>query len=482
MAGIEDNLLSLLPLQPTYYLPIIFIFGYLFFYLYFLISDKRITYTKHNSKNECGFFELDYFDKIIFSLIIGEVFYVCLGFLYGLISISIHYLTSGNMIVEQLNGLTTNSSFVAIIVLSAVSLYQLKLIFDIENREAIIKRRWRQFFNIVMAILGISLGISLFAYYSIITSSIPVDSIVFLYALFSYLFIVLLYCFMDYIARITGFPFELIKLPLLKKELTKQLFLLIITCCVVLFALLLILHPVGQIVPAKIAIINDTEPFFACAPAIGIVHEDYYLSDFTSHFWYFIKFNNSLAIYNSTPVILSLYNSDGTLNVTTQLPTVDSEFSFGDLRFYYIKQEFRDLGYHGYLELKPINNSNITRILRISRCSFIPRNDTTLPSEYLISINTLKPRNSTFKLNSLAYIDFVIQDPTELPYNVNVTWIKDVPQFTWFSKNHSSLTYWSSYPVNSSGNWTVQVSVEWSDMNVSYIRSNQTDFLVVDNQ
>ena len=107
-----------------------------------------------------------------------------------------------------------------------------------------------------------------------------------------------------------------------------------------------------------------------------------------------------------------------------------------------------------------------------------PEKSVDLPKDYL-NIVDLKPRQKIYASDDRAYVDFIVNNPKNIWYNLTMNWYYNNSRFTgWTNRSNITQLYYSNYPTNKIGEWKVQVLLNWKWKNQSYSRDNITSFSV----
>ena len=96
-------------------------------------------------------------------------------------------------------------------------------------------------------------------------------------------------------------------------------------------------------------------------------------------------------------------------------------------------------------------------------------------SNYLLSIEELKPRQQIYGLKENATVDFVIKDEKNIPYNISALWYhNNTRHLVWTNSSNMTTTFYSWYPVPLKGEWKIQVVLKWEYLNQTYTKDSIT--------
>jgi len=98
----------------------------------------------------------------------------------------------------------------------------------------------------------------------------------------------------------------------------------------------------------------------------------------------------------------------------------------------------------------------------------------------LVSINNFSSRQKVFERESVANVDFIIENQLELNYNFTIIWIyNNKTYYGWYNEsNESSKQFYAYYPAIYDGDWQTQIILEWSYQNKSYSKDDLARFIV----
>lgn len=100
-------------------------------------------------------------------------------------------------------------------------------------------------------------------------------------------------------------------------------------------------------------------------------------------------------------------------------------------------------------------------------------------SEFMYVIN-LTPQQQLYRIGQNATVDFTVQTELEWPYNLTVYWIyNDTIQGSWKNESNQTNPFYAFYPVTQTGQWDVQVVLQWLYLNETSSTDGITSFEVI---
>ena len=98
----------------------------------------------------------------------------------------------------------------------------------------------------------------------------------------------------------------------------------------------------------------------------------------------------------------------------------------------------------------------------------------------LLSIEELGSRQKIYALGDKAFVDFIIKDEKNIPYNFSVVWYYNETRYHgWDNGSNSTEPFYSWYHVLKKGDWKVQVVLSWEYQGQIYSKDEITYLEVV---
>ena len=104
-----------------------------------------------------------------------------------------------------------------------------------------------------------------------------------------------------------------------------------------------------------------------------------------------------------------------------------------------------------------------------------------------IIVESFKSRHGIYKPGDVAFVDFVIINELEIPYNVSVDWLFNNTRYHGWTNESTNIydttqkdnTWWSSYTIYEQGEWEAHLVVNYNvnDKIISY--DSTTKFRVI---
>ena len=92
----------------------------------------------------------------------------------------------------------------------------------------------------------------------------------------------------------------------------------------------------------------------------------------------------------------------------------------------------------------------------------------------------MESRQKIYALDDKAFVDFIIKDEKNIPYNFSVFWYNnDTRLYEWYNESNSTESFYSWYHVLKKGDWKVQVVLNWEYQNQIYSKDEITYLEVV---
>ena len=104
-----------------------------------------------------------------------------------------------------------------------------------------------------------------------------------------------------------------------------------------------------------------------------------------------------------------------------------------------------------------------------------------------ITIESFEPRHEIYKPGDEAFVDFVIINELEIPYNVSVDWLFNNTRYHGWTNESTSIynttqkdnIWWSSYMIYRQGEWVAHLVVNYSLNGETISSDSVTKFEVI---